>query len=402
MMLYMSAKVLENQLEHRLEAVKYTLTCYPWNLVHIAKLKKEMADSFSCFLKEVFKCSVMEGDTIVCLASYGVSTKKILVHGDRKLTDVLESLRESSFAGLVTEFLLVQVLDQDLNKYVDMDEDTVLQHRSELKLVVLPQGVGTTDTEKAKETAASDVMPTPAKYSGKMCRPAAQQLVRRHPQLRDLSLDGCGSWHMSLRNKGKNVRKAMSGVPEVDATRSKSSKKSNDCTSLPTSTSATSVCVPRNPPAPGIYGSGEDETTINGHLSLMVKEMKKHDYSEEKIKFAMNCTFTARRNWIDSGNVLVADVIEKYPALKTDAEIRNEFKKLTGVDADAAVLQVIQTCGHKVLDIASKKRTLKDEVKRMQEHIKKLKGDEQKYCFAVAVLQCLPGLVKELWNRWLM
>ncbi|XP_064467915.1 uncharacterized protein LOC135378750 [Ornithodoros turicata] len=410
--------------------------------------------------------SFMDEEPVVCLASHGVSTKKIVVCGERKLNDVIASLGESAFAGLVTDALLVQIFDTEFNKYIDMDETTVLQQHSELKLEIVKQSTVPAQTEGDKGaeymlsaststlqssaahepgpnmlTREYELPPTPVDiaegvkgvkrgdvpehlrrrivdwmfydmasytmYAGKMCKPAAQQLVRRYPQLGDTALDGSGSWYMSLRNKGKNLRRMMSGFPEIDAARAKARKKSNKATAASTNAGTPGAFLKTirrghvQPSTPGMLGLGEDDATISGHMTLMQKELRKHDYSKEKVKLAMECTFKVRRAWIESGNISVQEIIDKYPALQTDTEIRNEFQRLTNVDADAALLRFIKASGHKILDMAYNKKSARAEIKRMKEHMDTLQEEQQKYYFAVSVLRFLPSLVKENWHRWL-
>ncbi|XP_064463664.1 uncharacterized protein LOC135374642 [Ornithodoros turicata] len=234
-------------------------------------------------------------------------------------------------------------------------------------------------------------------YPGKLYREAAQQLVRRYPVLRDVSLEGHGSWYMALRNKGKNGRRRLgNSMPEVNAAMEKRrSHKEKGAEAHPREPQH----IPRECTHASVFGEGEDEASINGHMAFMAKEMRKRVFDKEKVKNAMDRTFQARRNWIKTERPLVQDVLNKYPALRHEEEVRNEFQRLTGVEADTSLLSFINNCGEKVLQLASQKRALQAELKAFWKELEQLPTSEQKYYFAIGVIKSLPGLLRENWQR---
>ncbi|XP_064462231.1 uncharacterized protein LOC135372663 [Ornithodoros turicata] len=259
------------------------------------------------------------------------------------------------------------------------------------------------------------------RYPGKLYREAAQQLVRRYPVLRDVSLEGHSNMKysstaaqtarvlctqtlvpfrahgMALQNKGKNGRRRLgNGMPEVNAAMEKRrSHKEKGAEAHPREPQH----IPRECTHASVFGEGEDEASINGHMAFMAKEMRKGVFDKEKVKNAMDRTFQARRNWIKTERPLVQDVLNKYPALRHEEEVRNEFQRLTGVEADTSLLSFINNCGEKVLQLASQKRALQAELKAFWKELEQLPTSEQKYYFAIGVIKPLPGLLRENWQR---
>lgn len=61
---------------------------------------------------------------------------------------------------------------------------------------------------------------------------------------------------------------------------------------------------------------GEDEESLQGHVLGMDKEMQKSSPNVAYITDSLARTFPTRRLWVTSLNPSVAEIVEKYPALK--------------------------------------------------------------------------------------
>ncbi|XP_064463033.1 uncharacterized protein LOC135373913 [Ornithodoros turicata] len=131
----------------------------------------------------------------------------------------------------------------------------------------------------------------------------------------------------------------------------------------------------------------------------MTKEMKKSICNKEKIKESMDRTFEARRHWVKTEHPLVQELLNTYPALKAEDEVRHEFQRLTGVEADTALLAFLSRCGETVLKLCTEKKALRAHIEEFYKKVEKLTTSQQKYHFAVEVLKSLPALVRENWQN---
>ncbi|XP_064457007.1 uncharacterized protein LOC135367817 [Ornithodoros turicata] len=211
---------------------------------------------------------------VVCLVRHASSKKKICVRGEKKLQDVLDALKESPFRELVTDNLLVQLYDKDFDDYIDMDENDVVEQHSVINIITTDEVINAekkSDQEmgqdaelasiarNAPSTSRQDTQPaltvplyrlpeTPMHiqafikdirkgnvpesvrrrivdwvyydvcahtlYPGKLYGIAAQQLVRRYPELRDISMEGhvCISFAKIARSTMYHIAKKVCEV----------------------------------------------------------------------------------------------------------------------------------------------------------------------------------------------
>uniref|UniRef100_A0A0K8R3K0 Putative ultrahigh sulfur keratin-associated protein n=1 Tax=Ixodes ricinus TaxID=34613 RepID=A0A0K8R3K0_IXORI len=156
---------------------------------------------------------------------------------------------------------------------------------------------------------------------------AAKDLVSRYPQLKDKSRTHCASWHASIKNR---ARKA-----EAKAHRERRA-------ALP----CNQQCRPKNAvrivfPAASC-GTGEDEASVQVRVDFMKKEMEKAVWAQKKVQDAMNRTYKARRAWLNTENLTVAVVTDRYPALAWAQEIQQEFRRQTGRDAQEGLTAFLE------------------------------------------------------------
>ncbi|KAG0421984.1 hypothetical protein HPB47_002156 [Ixodes persulcatus] len=165
---------------------------------------------------------------------------------------------------------------------------------------------------------------------------------------------------MGIKHKAKNNRRrGGAGIPEIDAAKetAKRQKQAKAARLSAEGPSSTAVC--RRQVAAGLQlDSGEDEISLMGHMNFMKKQMRRTIVDEGKVKLSMDRTFVARRAFIDQERRLVNAVLDDYPALATEAEVRNEFFRLTKVQAKEAIEAMVKNYGDKIIALAAAKRRL--------------------------------------------
>ncbi|XP_064473385.1 uncharacterized protein LOC135388035 isoform X1 [Ornithodoros turicata] len=399
-----------------------------------------------------------DSSDLVCVVEHGASRKKIVVGGKRMLDDIKNALLGSPFKELMNRDLIVQVFDATVNDFIDFEESDVLEatrlrhvlgsslstctskstspsiendqglaaeqdpgtscstvgmsalssalniSANEYRFPVVPHHIraeiATIKDGSLSFTQKSDIvnwlyydLTKYTLYPGKLYSVCAQQLVSRYPKLRDTTTTGYGTWVMSLRFKAKNVRRRLpSGTALIDEAREKAKKKA----SVPSPTPA-----PSSAPCHGATnqvtetGDGEDEETIAAHLAILTKEMKKPFPDMEKVDLSMDRTFHARKSWMYREKPFVAEILQKYPALRNDDQISHEFRRHTGIDCDSGILGFVNKYGEKVLNLASRKGPGKHPVTEFWKVLDAEKEETKKYVLAVGVLHFLPLLVRE-------
>ncbi|KAG0426956.1 hypothetical protein HPB47_025982 [Ixodes persulcatus] len=231
-------------------------------------------------------------------------------------------------------------------------------------------------------------------YPGPLYAQAAQQLVAKFPVLRDDSKTRCDVWRGHLRVKSKNKRRAMAdSVPGVGEARTKNQKAKE--AKIHTASAGPSVRhIARHLNGVTFWGDAEDEESVAGHLNFMARELRKTSPDWEKIAVSMECTFEERRVWMDATQPLVADVIQKYPALGHAQAIYQEFFRLTKCEA-SMLEEALKKVGKRVVALVGSKRKHKAAVTELYERLDALAEVERDGCFATGVLLLLPHLLKE-------
>ena len=80
-----------------------------------------------------------------------------------------------------------------------------------------------------------------------------------------------------------------------------------------------SICV-------NVDGTGEDEQSLNDHISTMAAELQKTKPSVTIITECTKRTFAHRRQQIDQG-LTTPEILDIYPALRCDHQVILQFLK---------------------------------------------------------------------------
>uniref|UniRef100_A0A6B0VG31 Uncharacterized protein n=1 Tax=Ixodes ricinus TaxID=34613 RepID=A0A6B0VG31_IXORI len=224
---------------------------------------------------------------------------------------------------------------------------------------------------------------------------AAKDLVSRYPQLKDKSRTHCASWHASIKNRARNIRKRMpAGVNEVDARKAEAKAHRERRAALP----CNQQCRPKNAvrivfPAASC-GTGEDEAAVQVRVDFMKKEMEKAVWDQKKVQDAMNRTYKTRRAWLNKENLTVAAVTDRYPALAWTQEIQQEFRRQTGRDAQEGLTAFLERSTKALYKLFCMKSSSKQMAKQILEAAENC-PEEGKTLLANGALFLLPCLLKE-------
>ncbi|XP_074491786.1 uncharacterized protein LOC141767952 [Sebastes fasciatus] len=157
---------------------------------------------------------------------------------------------------------------------------------------------------------------------------AASALVSRHPCLREPgSGTGYDGWKMSIKYKLGSYRSKLSnaGCIEVSINRRRSGEDDGAGPSLKRAKRGEINYVPDHP------DTHTDDSLEEERLAL-VEELKKRNKNVALIKQQMEVTFSLRRKEIVELVPMVSEVQERWPALFYEAEIREEFLRITNKD----------------------------------------------------------------------
>ncbi|XP_042146583.1 uncharacterized protein LOC120851079 isoform X2 [Ixodes scapularis] len=224
---------------------------------------------------------------------------------------------------------------------------------------------------------------------------AAKDLVRRYPQLKDKSRTHCVSWHASIKNRARNIRKRMpAGVNEVDARKAEAKAHRERRAALPCNQQCRPKNAVRNVFPAASCGTGEDEAAVQGQVDLMKKEMKKTVWDQKKVQDAMNRTYKTRRAWLNKENLTVAAVTDRYPALALTQEIQLEFRRQTGRDAQEGLSAFLERSTKALYKLFCMKSSSKQKAKQILEAAEKC-PEEGETLLANGALILLPCLLKE-------
>ncbi|XP_035981708.1 uncharacterized protein LOC118556996 [Fundulus heteroclitus] len=154
----------------------------------------------------------------------------------------------------------------------------------------------------------------------------ASALINRHPCLREPGSEtGYEGWKMSIKYKLGNYRSKLrqAGCIEVSINKKKRSSEDDGAgSSLKRAKRGEINHVPDHPENHNDY-SLEDE-----RLAL-VEEFKKKSKNVALIRQKMELTFSLRRKEIVELQPMVSEVLVRWPALFCEAEIREEFYRIT-------------------------------------------------------------------------
>uniref|UniRef100_A0A1A8A8R1 Si:ch211-182e10.4 n=1 Tax=Nothobranchius furzeri TaxID=105023 RepID=A0A1A8A8R1_NOTFU len=157
----------------------------------------------------------------------------------------------------------------------------------------------------------------------------ASALVTKHPCLQEPgSGSGYDGWKMSIKYKLGNYRSKLrqAGCNEVSINRKRKSNEDVDTnSSLKRAKRGEINYVPDYP------DSHSDDSLEEERLALL-EESQKRRMDPVLIKQKMELTFSLRRKEIVEVEPMVTEVMERWPALFNEAEIREEFHRITNKD----------------------------------------------------------------------
>ncbi|KAH7966295.1 hypothetical protein HPB49_015065 [Dermacentor silvarum] len=282
---------------------------------------------------------------ITCLVNRGPSSFVLKLTGDT-LVHLREAMAAHSSLRTVEECAVVQVHNKTFDTYVNVDENTLLEENSIIRVM---------DVTIIAEAGTSASVTDP--YPGHLYAVAARELVLKYPQLKD----ACGEGHLDLNRQKAQKRKAAQSERGGSAVK------------------AVKPCVRKAAFWNAAFDEGEDERSLNCHIDIMKRELRKAGGSFEKIQESMIKTFRSRRSLIETATLSLAQLLDTYPALR----LHNEFQRLTGTFARESLGDLIERRGDRILSVLQKGSKL---------HVEDL-DDSNSY--VVAVLTSLPRIVKE-------
>uniref|UniRef100_A0A3P9H9U1 PB1 domain-containing protein n=1 Tax=Oryzias latipes TaxID=8090 RepID=A0A3P9H9U1_ORYLA len=155
----------------------------------------------------------------------------------------------------------------------------------------------------------------------------AEALVTHHPCLKEPgSKTGWYGWKNSLKFKMGNYRAKLSraGFQEVAVNSGKRSKNNPD-----RQAAHTGIKRPKRAELNYLpnFPRGEDATSLEQLRLQIIDEVKKTDKDHILITKLMQSTFALRRKEIISDDLPVADILERWPALKMESQVNLKKKK---------------------------------------------------------------------------
>ncbi|KAH7932923.1 hypothetical protein HPB49_004902 [Dermacentor silvarum] len=159
-------------------------------------------------------------------------------------------------------------------------------------------------------------------YPGHLYAVAARELVLKYPQLKDACGEGHFTWQTALKFKAKNMRKKLPpGFAQLDLNRLKAQKRK--AAQSERDGCAVKAVKPRVRKAAfwnAAFYEGEDDRSLNCHIDIMKRELRKAGGSFEKIQESMIKTFRSRRSLIETATLSLAQLLDTYPALRVERE----------------------------------------------------------------------------------
>jgi len=146
-----------------------------------------------------------------------------------------------------------------------------------------------------------------------------------HLQIEHMTYDDAlNFWKRRLRTYFKNTRgKNKENIPQKKKTFGKK-RASEECNGEPLKKAARAWGVANYLPD---REAGEDDGTQQSYIEKMasISDQAVHRRSKEQVLFMMGKTFPDRRNMIVQKMAKVSDVIQKYPLLACEEEVRNTY-----------------------------------------------------------------------------
>ncbi|KAK0138175.1 hypothetical protein N1851_025511 [Merluccius polli] len=180
----------------------------------------------------------------------------------------------------------------------------------------------------------------------------AEALTQKHPCLKEPgSFNGSYGWAQRLKYKMNNFRSKLRGLgcPEVKVN---SHKRKQPHDQYP----ANNLKKPKKaevnylPP----HAQGETTASLEKERVELLTEMMKRD-NGNVVAQKMAKTFSLRREEIVKEVPAISDCMKRWPALFTEAQINEEFKRITTVSLESTFLAKLDQCTPKLMTLTQSK-----------------------------------------------
>lgn len=209
-------------------------------------------------------------------------------------------------------------------------------------------------TSSILEKLAETIFGFKAYPTGVQILAVAEALVAKYPCLKEPgSFNGLYGWQQRIKYKMGNYRAKLRGrqlaIPELEVNTLKR-RCSSEEGSLKGFKRAKKAEVNYLPPLP----FGETEETLEMERLDLLKEMKKKN-NERAINEKMEKSFAMRRKEVVKDCPAIQDLLERWPSLFCENQIKEEFKRITTIHLERTFLSRLDGYTTKLLEIFRRK-----------------------------------------------
>ncbi|XP_058481853.1 sterile alpha motif domain-containing protein 3-like isoform X1 [Solea solea] len=180
----------------------------------------------------------------------------------------------------------------------------------------------------------------------------AEALTQKHPCLKEPgSFNGSYGWAQRLKYKMNNFRSKLRGLgcPEVEVNSLKR-KQTHDQYPAKNLKKPKKAEVNYLPP----HAQGETTASLEKERVELLSEMMKRDNSKV-VAQKMAKTFSLRREEIVKEAPAISECMKRWPALFSEAQISEEFKRITTVNLQSTFLAKLDQCTPKLMALTQSK-----------------------------------------------
>ncbi|RXN18153.1 sterile alpha motif domain-containing 3-like isoform X1 [Labeo rohita] len=209
-------------------------------------------------------------------------------------------------------------------------------------------------TSSILEKLAETIFGCTAYPTGVQILAVAEALVEKYPCLKEPgSFNGLYGWQQRIKYKMGNYRAKLRGrqlaIPELEVNTLKR-RCSSEEGSLKGFKRAKKAEVNYLPPLP----FGETEETLEKERLDLLKEIKKKN-NERAINEKMEKSFAMRRTEVVKDCPAIQDLLERWPSLFCENQIKEEFKRITTIHLERMFLSRLDGYTTKLLEIFRRK-----------------------------------------------
>ncbi|KTF74419.1 hypothetical protein cypCar_00047951, partial [Cyprinus carpio] len=206
-------------------------------------------------------------------------------------------------------------------------------------------------TSGVLEKLAEEIFRYTAYPTGLQIEVVIEALLKKHPCLREpgTSFSGMYGWQQRLKYKMANyrskLRKREVPCPELDinALKRKLPGEQNPAKNCKRPKRAEVNFLPPHP-------NGENVDSLEMERQELLEEVKKKN-NHKVIKEKMAKTFSYRRLEVVSGSPAAEDFKERWPALFCEAEIKEEFRRLTTISLEQSFMNRLDAYTPKMITL---------------------------------------------------